>query len=92
MFFSIDHQSSTNDWLKPVMTTGLVNMHIDQSIANLGGAGGGGGGGAAACCDGYRQFLMFQLFFLLFLDLAESKVYMITYSKNLSYHPEFSAV
>ena len=41
----IDHQSSTNDWLKPVMTTGLVNMHIDRSIANLGRWGGGGGGG-----------------------------------------------
>ena len=35
MFFSID-QSTSNDWLKPVMTTGLVNMHIDRSIANLG--------------------------------------------------------
>ena len=35
MFFSIDHQSTSNDWLKPVMTTGLVNMHIDWSIANL---------------------------------------------------------
>ena len=33
--FSIDHQSTSNDWLKPVMTTGLVNMHIDRSIANL---------------------------------------------------------
>ena len=32
--FSID-QSTSNDWLKPVMTTGLVNMHIDRSIANL---------------------------------------------------------
>ena len=35
MIFSIDHQSTSNDRLKPVMTTGLVNMHIDQSIANL---------------------------------------------------------
>ena len=25
----------SNDRLKPVMTTGLVNMHIDRSIANL---------------------------------------------------------
>ena len=32
---SIDHQSTSNDRLKPVMTTGLVNMHIDRSIANL---------------------------------------------------------
>ena len=31
----IDHQSTSNDRLKPVMTSGLVNMHIDQSIANL---------------------------------------------------------
>ena len=31
MFF----QSTSNDWLKPGMTTGLVNMHIDRSIANL---------------------------------------------------------
>ena len=31
----IDHQSPSNDRLKPVMTTGLVNMHIGQSIANL---------------------------------------------------------
>ena len=30
----IDHQSTSNDWLKPVMTTGLVNMHIDRLIAN----------------------------------------------------------
>ena len=37
MFFSIDHQSTSNDRLKPVLTTGLVNMHIDRSIANLGG-------------------------------------------------------
>ena len=35
MFFSIDHQSTSNDRLKPVLTTGLVNMHIDRSIANL---------------------------------------------------------
>ena len=35
MFFSIDHQSTSNDRLKPVMTTGLVNMRIDRSIANL---------------------------------------------------------
>ena len=35
--FSIDHQSTSNDRLKPVLTTGLVNMHIDRSIANLGG-------------------------------------------------------
>ena len=33
--FSINHQSTSNDRLKPVMTTGLVNMHIDWSIANL---------------------------------------------------------
>ena len=32
----IDHQSTSNERLKPVMTNGLVNMHIDQSIANLG--------------------------------------------------------
>ena len=32
----IDHQSTSNDWLKPVMSTGLVNMHIDWSIANIG--------------------------------------------------------
>ena len=38
MFFfylPIDHQSNSNDRLKPVMTTGLVIMHIDWSIANL---------------------------------------------------------
>ena len=38
MFFfnpPIDHQSTSTDLLKPVMTTGLVNMHIDQFIANL---------------------------------------------------------
>ena len=35
MFFSIDHQSTSNDRLKPVMTTGLVNMHIDRSIETL---------------------------------------------------------
>ena len=37
MFFNrpTDHQSTSNDRLKPVMTTGLVNMHIDRSIANL---------------------------------------------------------
>ena len=37
VFFNrpIDHQSTSNDRLKPVMTTGLVNMHIDRSIANL---------------------------------------------------------
>ena len=35
MIFSINHQSTSNDGLKPVMTTGLVNMHIDGSIANL---------------------------------------------------------
>ena len=33
--FSIDHQSTSKGRLKPVMTTGLVNMHIDRSIANL---------------------------------------------------------
>ena len=33
-FFSIGHQSTSNDGLKPVMTTGLINIHIDQSIAN----------------------------------------------------------
>ena len=32
---SINHQSTTNNRLKPVMTTGLVNTHIDRSIANL---------------------------------------------------------
>ena len=40
MFFfnrPIDHQSTSNDRLKPVMTAGLVNMLIDRSIANLGG-------------------------------------------------------
>ena len=31
----IDNQSATNDQIKPAMTTGLVEMHIDQSIANL---------------------------------------------------------
>ena len=31
----IDHQSTCNDRLKPVMTTGLVNMHIDRLIADL---------------------------------------------------------
>ena len=31
----INHQSTSNDRLKPVMTTGLVNMHADRSIANL---------------------------------------------------------
>ena len=31
----IDHQSTSIDRLKPVMTTGLVNMQIDRSIANL---------------------------------------------------------
>ena len=31
----IDHQWTSIDWLKPVMTAGLVNMHIDRSIANL---------------------------------------------------------
>ena len=39
MFFfnqPIDHQLTSNDQLKPVLTTGLVNMHIDRSIANLG--------------------------------------------------------
>ena len=38
MFFfnrPIDHQSTSNDRLKPVMTTGLVNMHIVGLIANL---------------------------------------------------------
>ena len=38
MFFfnrPIDHQSTGNDRLKPVITTGLDNMHIDGSIANL---------------------------------------------------------
>ena len=34
MIFSND-QSTNNDRLKPVMTTGLVNMHINRSIANL---------------------------------------------------------
>ena len=36
MVISIDHQSTTNDRLKPVLTTGLVNTHIDRSIANPG--------------------------------------------------------
>ena len=31
----MDHQLTSNDRLKPVMTAGLVNMHIDWSIANL---------------------------------------------------------
>ena len=31
----IDHQLTSNDRLKPVMTTGLVDMHIDRSIANI---------------------------------------------------------
>ena len=31
----IDHQSTSNGRLKPVMTTGLVNMHNGQSLANL---------------------------------------------------------
>ena len=35
MFFSVDHQSTSNDRLKPVMTAGLVNKHIGRSIANL---------------------------------------------------------
>ena len=37
VFFNqpIDHQSTSNGRLKPVLTTGLVNMHIDRSIANL---------------------------------------------------------
>ena len=37
VFFNwpIDHQLTSNDRLKPVMTTGLVNMHIDRLIANL---------------------------------------------------------
>ena len=35
MVISID-QSTTNNRLKPVMTTGLVNTHIDRSIANPG--------------------------------------------------------
>ena len=34
MVISIDHQLTTNDRLKPVLTTGLVNTHIDRSIAN----------------------------------------------------------
>ena len=33
MVISID-QLTTNDRLKPVLTTGLVNTHIDRSIAN----------------------------------------------------------
>ena len=32
MIFSIDHQSTSNDRLKPVMTTGLVNMHINWPV------------------------------------------------------------
>ena len=39
MVISID-QSTTNDRLKPVLTAGLVNTHIDRSIANPGGQGG----------------------------------------------------
>ena len=35
MVISIDHQSTTNNRLSPVMTTALVNTHTDQSIANL---------------------------------------------------------
>ena len=35
LIFSIDHQLTSNDRLNPVMTTGLVNMHIDRLIANL---------------------------------------------------------
>ena len=32
----IDHQSTKNDRLKPVLTTGPVNTHIDRLFANLG--------------------------------------------------------
>ena len=31
----IDHQSTKNDRLKPVLTTGPVNTHIDRLFANL---------------------------------------------------------
>ena len=30
-----DHQSTKNDQLKPVLTTGPVNTHIDRLFANL---------------------------------------------------------
>ena len=30
-----DHQSTKNDRLKPVLTTGPVNTHIDRLFANL---------------------------------------------------------
>ena len=33
MVVSVD-QSTTDSWLKPVMTTGLDNMHIDRLFAN----------------------------------------------------------
>ena len=33
---SIDHQSTSNDWLKPFLTTGMVNMSNDHLFANLG--------------------------------------------------------
>ena len=35
MIFSIDHLLTSNDRLKQVLTTGLVNMHIDWLIADL---------------------------------------------------------
>ena len=31
----IDHQLTSNDLLKPVLTTGPVNIHIDRLFANL---------------------------------------------------------
>ena len=37
MFFQStnDHQSTSNDWLKQVVPTGLVKMHNDQAIGNI---------------------------------------------------------
>ena len=31
----IDYQSTSNDWLKLVLTMGPVNTHIDRLFANL---------------------------------------------------------
>ena len=31
----IDHQSTSNDWLKPVLINGLFNTHIDRLFANF---------------------------------------------------------
>ena len=30
-----DHQSTSNDWLKPVLTTGPVNIHTDRLLPTL---------------------------------------------------------